>query len=1564
MNGRKRGQAARHSTRPTGDISSVSYGILSAEAIEQRSVVQIKTTSLYCRGEPVANGLHDVRLGTNDPGVQCGTCSEGLHACPGHTGHLVLAMPVVNVEFLSSVLKILSCVCYHCSRLLIASDPAKMARVRIKSSRKERNAAVVAACKSVRVCRDAAAVSAGAVHRPNRNGDPCGGVQPRYSRHPVDPVIQVTFDGEDAMRDTTPDKIALILGSIDDATIELLGFSVQWARPLSMLWTNFLIPPVIIRPRQPKATGRGHVENDCTTRLKSIVKLNEVLAAASAVEAPDTPSLSSEVVDPVLPTDQSSAPESPEGNTDKCSPNLRLVTLRPQPDETPGPATRAYFELQRAIATYQNNAKSVDRRVREYGKAKESIRTRFQGSVGGGGAKSGRLRRTVFGKRLNSSARSVIVPCNEMSLDDIGVPEWMCRRLTRAVRVTAYNLSSLTRAVEAGPDVYPGAVYVVNVDGRTIDLRRSQDRPGLALGMLVHRHLIAGDRVFVNRQPSLHKQSVLGLRVRVVPGYAFRINVAITPCLNADFDGDEIHVFPANALHTVAEMDEILHVRNNMAKDGRMIVQCVQHTVLAVYMLSDPTRQYGRDVVFNCYMQMACAHPHLHIPLPDGCGDEYPQIKARRWSGTEILSLCLSSDLYLDTGRIRVVAGRIVSTTRITKDILNRDLVFAVWKDFGSNAACVLIDRYQQMSDWYLAHYGASISYDDCVCETPAHLAAQVKALETYVDSARFRAHTPEGGDQVTEAHLAEMVDACRTLLGNHAVASAKADNGLTTIISSGAKGSTSNIIQIRGRVGQQLDYFSRRIRKPLSVFNDPLLSRAQAFGDVRRSFTSGLDGPGFFMHMMGTRDGLIDTGTKTAVTGYVQRKLVKGLEDSIAQHCGNVTHQNTAVVQRLYGGDGFGSERLEKVSLRLAERGASEMTYLCHPDDEVAFARLTPEAYARWCSQPTVHHAELGVLAGMISVLQREQTPTSVDSPVAYPRLQLALHARRVHPAGKTDLTPYELYHTVRETWRTLIAEGVLPNNALILHAHALFLDWCSTYTLWSIYSVDSHALVWLLRQVRRHFALARVDAGESVGSLAAQNCTEPVIQMTLNRFHIAGQASHVGGGLTQIRDIMGVTRNLSVPRMRARLRGDVTPAVAAAFVAKAPRLLLRQLVIACTDLPVNSNRRDSFKSCWNKWKCPGRTHTLTLLLRKHSVYSPRMVCRKLLETMLIGGSYGDPCPSSASDSSASTSTPASSSSHDSGVTSRSPQGGTWDKRIDNPAASFAYSEVRDAEWWISITVSESDGIFSNSPSTFSVIEMYHKHFAHMVIGGIEGVTGAWVTPATTTTVDLAGSNLLQMMTMPCVERDSVTTNHLWQVYETLGIDATAYAIHQAWSAIVIENGLSISARHILLISDVMCTSGVPAPMTYQGMLSENASATKMAAFEKAVDTFVWAASHGHRDDMSGSASSVCWNGLLRRGTGAVTLLEEEVRPNLSVELDLMDKYIRSQRNVQAEKLERQQRAGRSTTDMAAACVDTTAPVEPRFTSGRRPFTPWSAASTISPEALDFRARIKKRFP
>jgi DNA-directed RNA polymerase II subunit RPB1 len=473
----------------TETIVGIQFGVFSPDEIVRRSVVEVTSASTQ---EGKIGGISDPRMGVLENGKLCRSCGLNNHGCPGHFGHYRLARPVYYIQFFKMVLKILRCVCIKCGKLLINKEMSKNLR-RMKGENRWK--AVLVACQEITRCGE-------------QTEDGCGARQPhRYHDEDICRIVAewkgmittevVNGDVTDmagtemitkgtVRRFLEPEYVHRLLRRISDEDVDFMGFSRLWCRPDWMVCTVLAIPPPQVRPSVLQDNNQRS-EDDLTQKIIDIIKTNVTLAEKIAKGA------KKKAID-------------------------EFTTL-----------------LQYHVATLvDNDIPGVAQSAQRSGRPLKSLQQRL-------GTKEGRIRNNLQGKRVEFSARSVITPDPNISVAELGVPMKIAMNLTFPERVTAFNIARLYAYVQNGPDKYPGAKSIQRVEGRMISLKHVATKSvQLYEGDIVNRHMLDGDPVLFNRQPSLHRMSMMCHRVRVLPFSTFRLNVSVTKPYNADFDGDKL----------------------------------------------------------------------------------------------------------------------------------------------------------------------------------------------------------------------------------------------------------------------------------------------------------------------------------------------------------------------------------------------------------------------------------------------------------------------------------------------------------------------------------------------------------------------------------------------------------------------------------------------------------------------------------------------------------------------------------------------------------------------------------------------------------------------------------------------------------------------------------------------------------------------------------------------------------------------------------------------------------------------------------------------------------------
>lgn len=532
----------------------------------------------------------DPRLGTVDRKYRCKTCSGTLDTCPGHFGHIELARPCYHPGYLSISMRILRCVCHYCSELLCDKTNVDFRKaVEIRQPR-ERLATILHLCEKRRCC--------GSVPSEDDADDEqktdgmsmatgCGRDQPKYRKGKgVQILIEFTENkdqGEDKKQKLSAQRCLEIFSRISEVDGKILGFDGRFSKPEWMLIQVLPVSPPAVRPFV-MMDGVRPSQDDLTYKLYDVVKTNNALKRQEARGVPEH----------VLED---------------------LVTL-----------------LQFHVTTgIDNEVSGQPQSTQKSGKPIKSLRQRLVG-------KAGRVRGNLMGKRCDFSARTVIGGDPNLSIDEVGVPKSIAINLTYPEKVTKYNIHKMKALVENGPNTHPGAKTIIRTDGKQIDLRyvgRTADM-NLEPGYIVERHIQNGDIVLFNRQPSLHKMSMMAHHVQILPYSTFRLNLSVTSPYNADFDGDEMNLHVPQSENARAELIQLCKVPTQIVspQGNKPIMGIIQDTLLGTMKFTKRDAFFKRYEMFNMLMMFDdCSIWDGKIPPPAILKPE------KLWTGKQIFSL-------------------------------------------------------------------------------------------------------------------------------------------------------------------------------------------------------------------------------------------------------------------------------------------------------------------------------------------------------------------------------------------------------------------------------------------------------------------------------------------------------------------------------------------------------------------------------------------------------------------------------------------------------------------------------------------------------------------------------------------------------------------------------------------------------------------------------------------------------------------------------------------------------------------------------------------------------------
>lgn len=1330
---------------------------------------------------------------------------------------------------------------------------------------KRRFDAIWNVCKSKMVCENTPLSEDDDSDKPKErkhNHGGCGNTQPTIRRKGL--TLMGTWKaqkGDDEAEGTqnetkpiTPSMAHSVFRRISTEDIKIMGLSNDYARPEWMIITVLPVPPPPVRPSiSVDGSGTGmQSEDDLTYKLGDIIRAN--------------------------------------GNVRRC-----------EMDGSPGHVVTEFEQLlQFHVATYMDNdIAGQPQALQKSGRPVKSIRARLKG-------KEGRLRGNLMGKRVDFSARTVITGDPNLSLDEVGVPRSIARTLTYPETVTPYNIHKLHQLVKNGPNLHPGAKYVIRDTGERIDLRHHKRAGEISLqyGWKVERHIIDGDYIIFNRQPSLHKESMMGHRVRVMPYSTFRLNLSVTSPYNADFDGDEMNLHVPQSEEARAEINQLCMVPLNIVSPQRNspIMGIVQDTLCGIFKLT------RRDVFLDLEQVMNIL---LWVPDWDGIIPTPAILKPTpKWSGKQIVSLVIPDGLDLvktaDGGLSPLIDdGLFIQDGELMFGLLNKSVVGAsgggiihtVYNESGPEAALRFFNGAQTVVNYWLLHNGFSIGIGDTIPnkETIRLIENAVNKRKNEVaDLTRLAIENelePLPGMNVREtfeSKVSKALNTARDDAGDVTMDCLKDINNALQMSKSGSKGSSINISQMTAAVGQQ-SVDGRRISFGFKYRTLPHFTKddysPESKGFVENSYLRGLTPTEFFFHAMAGREGLIDTAVKTAETGYIQRRLVKAMEDVMVKYDGTVRNSLGDIVQFIYGEDGLDGVHIEaqRVDIIACSDAAFERKFrvdLMDPRFLIPAGMLEDSSIFGGESDAQPYFDEEWERLRRARDWIRETRPGDNE------QLQLPVNVIRIINTAKTifkikkgarsDLHPSEVVPQVRDLLdRLVVVRGDDPlsiegqNNAtLLVKAHLL--SRLAFKRLVMEDSLNKIALQHVLGEIENRFSRAAVNAGEMVGVLAAQSIGEPATQMTLNTFHFTGISSkNVTLGVPRLKEILNCATNLKTPAMTVYQEPDTASnqETAKRLRSAVEHTTLRSVTdsteiyydpdVETTGIAADVDMVESY------WIIPDAAG---IDANKQSRWLLRITLgrRKLL---------------------------------DKGLTVQDVAAKIKENYPNDMAVIFSDNNADEQVIRIRM-VRDDKGEDDDDIEEDIMLKQMETHILDtLTLRGVPGVDRAFLSQRTVTRkladgslktsseddrckewfLDTSGTSLAEVLAIPGVDAGRTYTNSFLQLFRVLGIEAARAALMHELGLVLSFDGTYVNHRHLALLVDIMTVRGFPIPITRFGINRADTGALMRCSFEETVEILLDAAACGELDDCRGVSENVMLGQLAPLGTGEMDIMLDQ---------------------------------------------------------------------------------------
>jgi DNA-directed RNA polymerase II subunit RPB1 len=1397
----------------------------------------INIAETYDLMEPKRGGLVDPRLGTADSTMLCATCGMEYKNCPGHFGHTELAEPVYHLGFLGTIKNILGCVCIRCSKLLINKSIDEINTVIRNKYGKVRFAEIRKLTSGIKYCQRQDYACGSPVPIITKKLSATSGIIQLQAETELTGVTEEEGGGETGKKRVIevlkPKLIYNIMKNISDLDYQIMGFDTSKARPEDMIIINFPIPPIAIRPPAKRDfLSTTSFEDTLTHKLADIVKSNikvrKILDKESSATAGEDVKYSEDYI----------------------------------------------RNLQYHIGTYYNNEdiNLPTSQQKTGGRPTKSIAERISG-------KTGRIRQNLNGKRVEGSGRAVITSDPSIGIDEVGIPLKIAMSIPFPEVVTPENYENLNKLVKNGRDKYPGIIKIIKKNGTVYDIRYRNRPIKLQYGDIVERHLVNGDYVLFNRQPSLHKLSMMGHRVVVTMNdkfATFRMNPSACKPYNADFDGDEMNIFVPQTIQSVVELSMLANVTNLIIspRNTEPIIELRQDGVLGSYLFTETNQELSWNRIMKTLMNT------LNIDITN---------VPKNISSTYELMSYLIPNINLTTGKINVENGEYKSG-KVNQGILNNANGFlgTIYDQYGGEKTRDFIDNLQKVILSWLHKKGFSVGLKDCLVDNKIltdikdktnKLMSEIKHLITEQEN-----HPGLLDESIFEDNLGTMLSAHAGNMGKIVMDSIDSSNNFFVMVDSGAKGKLEQLGSVSSLVGQ-INMNNKRIAKKV---NNRTLPHYHQFDDtpaargfVTSSYIKGLRPTEFFFHQMAGRDGLIDTAIKTADTGYVQRKLIKGMEDVMITYDGLVRSANNQILQYFYGGSNLDQVKQKEVKINLINMNNEKIrnTHVFTKTELTSMFKKSKENISKLNEEYYTKLIEYRDELRKIVIKCKLNYVTFQDKFMLPVNLFRIINSNK-NTKDKSDLEFIDVINTLDEimlsenTKLFCMTQEDRKKESLkkeIEHINK-YLFMISIYEYLSPrrcildYKFTKVTLDKVKKEVISAFNKAIVDPGEMVGILGAQSMGERTTQLNLNTKHSAGAIKKGTQGVTRMNEILRCTKNIKTPILTIYLKNEYKYDKESAYkiASYIGYLTLRDIVLK-SDIGYDPDIESGYVAIDKiDPKTALQIYDVKLELKKlpwmfrFTINREMLYAKKLKLTeikMNFVKFWRDKLNNSKNIS-------------------------KYEKDIFNRVISCAIlsSNENDVNAVIHIRFD------MNNYDINKMIELQDYILSYFNLKGLEGIATIDVISQSQFEIkedgeienndqfilQTEGINMSGIRGILGIDHVRTFTNDMYSIYANFGVEAVRNAIINEIAELI----TNVNYHHIALLIDVMTHGGGLISIDRHGINRQDTDPLSRASFEKTMEQFLNAAAFNETDKLKSVSSRIIIGRMINGGTGYCQLM------------------------------------------------------------------------------------------
>lgn len=1446
------------------EISFIQFGILHPDELQRMSVCEITKAETFDGSKPVIGGLFDPRMGVIERGPVCATCENSHVLCPGHFGHIELVKPVFYMHYKDYIKQLLNCVCFRCSSILVEKDNPKLLEEIRNKTKEHRFKAIYKYCTKTQKTTNCCYNEGCRIMQPKKyttlTSDKLRGMDKKITGIERDTVFAIIAEfKEEAMNNSSiPTKYRIkadtcyeIFRKITDEDWNFLGFNAKYGRPECMICTHVYVPPPCVRP-SVKRSNNQRSEDDLTYVLLMIIKANNQLRK-------------------------------------KISQNEDIRRIN-----------SAYECLQYNVTSLiSNNIPGFPQNLQRSGKVIKDILDRLRG-------KTGRIRGNIQGKRVNFSGRTVGSVDPNISIDEFGMPKKIAMILTFPEIVTEDNIEEMRQIVKNGPFVHPGAKKVErneydcfgNPSPCIINLKHIDTNSfSLQIGDIVHRHIKNGDICLFNRQPSLHRMNMMGHKAIIVDSNTFKLNVFCCKPYNADFDGDEMNVFPPQSIQTKYELENLIGVKRQIISPATSvpIIYVVQDSMIGSFLLSKHKKACTNTNLFHYITRVTPLQSNFDI---------YEMIKKKEWSGLELFSTILpeisfnNTIINNDTNTIEkgvhVNNGRIIEGVMEKRTLGGGGIVQSIIQEYNPVICRDFLDNLQRLVISWVEDHGFSIGFGDAVPKK--NITSNVQEIikkyseesEKIIESAHLGLYEPFLRNSLRIENLeSDIINIGSNITRDiEEIVSKNTDleNNFMKSVTSGTKGSAENLNQIMGVVGQR-DIHGKRIRFGYDGRTLPHFTKfdigLSSKGYVFNSYMNGLTPSEFFFTAMSSRIQAVDTKVKTAETGYIQRRLIKAMEDLQVAYDGSVRDASNNIVQFVYGRDQFDPIQLTYVPFHIS-----------------SYSNMQLEKEYKWNVGSTYKNV---FRKEYYKEIQKEQKEIETELENEY--IQLVQDRDNV----RTKYSKYIHIENIVSPVHIVSLVGNIRNKFVIQDNHTSdcdpryiltkikeLIDYINSFTynieyspLLKIYiraSLSTKQCIVRYRlpkvivehvfsTIRHKITNAIINPGEMVGIIASQSLGEPITQLNLGAYHFSGGLSKesviTNKGIPRIEEITRLSKNTKTQSMNIYLKPEFrnNKEIATELKNQLEYTRIGDIVSYSEIIFLPDKFDGKYKeereenkifyelSQLTKTKCADIDDLSNWVLRFE--FDREIMLKKNITTMDIYDKVIHTCNVDTAIQCVISNMNSEYLSLRIRVIQNKNDISSYDVLFQNIGDEILSICLRGIENIEKVYIQKSEDIKDN----------YIRDTLYNTDGSIINES-EWV-------LQTSGSNLLGVLSNPFVDTERTTTNNIIELYDIYGIEGIRNAIIRELRQVVDDSGTKVNMRHYLLLADFMTYCGTPMSIWRNGFIkSPYISSIGKSTFEEMDKILIRAGIYSHKDTIKGVSSSILVGQGIQAGTNSFDLL------------------------------------------------------------------------------------------